>query len=429
MINNIEEIFNEGLCCNCGTCKGLCPKNAITLEINDKMGYYEPRVNKRLCNNCNLCLNVCPSLEVDFESLNLEIFGTKPDDIIIGNYLNCYIGYSKNKKIRYNASSGGIITALLIFALEKNMINGALVTRMKKNNPLEPEPFIARTKEEIIEASKSKYCPVPLNIMLKEILNLGKEAKLAIVGLPCHIHGIRKAEKLNKTLKEKIVLHLGIFCSHTDNFWQTEYLIKKLNIKRNEIAEIMYRGSGWPGNMSIQLKNTNEVNLSYDKAMIPHKLWINSLFRCLFCCDLTAELADISCGDPWLPEIIKTEKLGQDIIISRTETAEKLLSVASSIKIDKINIENVKIAGSGMESKKKDILVRLFIRQIFNSNVPRYNANFLKPGIKSFIKGYITYQNSFLSSKVYLRGFIFILTEIGWFFFKRTVGNNVKDNK
>ena len=35
---------------------------------------------------------------------------------------------------------------------------------MKKDNPLEPEPFIARTREEIIEASKSKYCPVPANI-------------------------------------------------------------------------------------------------------------------------------------------------------------------------------------------------------------------------------------------------------------------------
>jgi coenzyme F420 hydrogenase subunit beta len=47
------------------------------------------------------------------------------------------------------------------FALEEGIIDGALVTRMKKDRPLEPEPFIARTREEIIEASKSKYCGVP----------------------------------------------------------------------------------------------------------------------------------------------------------------------------------------------------------------------------------------------------------------------------
>jgi len=74
---------------------------------------------------------------------------------------------------------------------------------MKKENPLEPEPFIARTKEEIIEASKSKYCPVPANIALKEIMDSKSGEKFAVVGLPCHIQGIRKFEEVNKILKEK----------------------------------------------------------------------------------------------------------------------------------------------------------------------------------------------------------------------------------
>jgi coenzyme F420 hydrogenase subunit beta len=190
----------------------------IKLTINEKKGIYVPKLDEEKCNNCGLCYKVCPGHSVDFKNLNLEVFGKESEDILIGNYLNCYIGHATDYDIRYNSASGGLITQLLIFALEEGIIDGALVTRMKKDNPLEPEPFIARTKGEIIEASKSKYCPVPANIALKEILASKEGEKFAVVGLSCHIQGIRKAEQINKKLKERIVLHLVLFCNHGVNF-------------------------------------------------------------------------------------------------------------------------------------------------------------------------------------------------------------------
>jgi coenzyme F420 hydrogenase subunit beta len=223
----IAQVVKDGLCTGCGTCVALCPNEAIKLTINEKKGIYVPELDEEKCNNCGMCYNVCPGHSVDFKQFNLEIFRKEPENVLIGNYLNCYIGHSKDYDIRYNCASGGLITQLLIFAMEEKIIDGALVTRMKKDNPLEPEPFIARTREEIIEASKSTYCPVPANVALKEILNSKQEERFAVVGLPCHIHGIRKAEQINKSLKEKIYLHIGIFCGHAPNFLGTEYLFKK----------------------------------------------------------------------------------------------------------------------------------------------------------------------------------------------------------
>ena len=40
--------------------------------------------------------------------------------------------------IRFNASSGGAVTALLAFALEQGIIDGTVVTRMSKEKVLEP---------------------------------------------------------------------------------------------------------------------------------------------------------------------------------------------------------------------------------------------------------------------------------------------------
>ena len=166
MNNTIKEIVKDDLCTGCGTCVALCPEEAIKLTINERKGIYVPKIDEEKCNNCGICYTACPGNEVDFRHLNLEIFGKEPEDILIGNYLNCYIGHATDYDIRYNSASGGLVTQLLIFALEEGIIDGALVTGMKKDNPLEPEPFIARTREEIIEASKSKYCPVPANICL-----------------------------------------------------------------------------------------------------------------------------------------------------------------------------------------------------------------------------------------------------------------------
>jgi len=323
----IAQVVKDGLCTGCGTCVSLCPEEAIKLIIDEKKGIYISELDEDGCNNCGICYKVCPGHEVDFKGLNLEIFGKEPEDILIGNYLNCYTGHSTDYNIRYNSSSGGLVTALLIFALEEGIIDGALVTRMKRDNPIEPEPFIARTVEEIIEASKSKYCPVPANIALKEILDSKEGEKFAVVGLPCHIHGVRKAEQINKKLKEKIVLHLGIFCNHVPNFWGTKLLLQRLKVREDEVIKLGYRGEGYPGSMKIS-KKSGELLLLPD-----YWSFVGTYFfypaRCLMCSDGICELADISFGDAWLPEL-SDDKIGKSIIVSKSEIGDKILQLRKS---------------------------------------------------------------------------------------------------
>jgi coenzyme F420 hydrogenase subunit beta len=326
----MEEVVKQGLCTGCGTCAGTCPASAIQMIIDERKGIYIPELIEKECNQCGLCFDACPGHSVDFDKLNLEIFGKEPKDILLGNYTSCYLAHAADSQIRYNSASGGMVTSLLLFALGQGLIDSALVTRMKKDSPLEPEPFIARTREDILQASGSKYCPVPANIALREILQ--EDGRYAVVGLPCHISGIRKAEAVSQILRERISLHLGIFCSHTATFRGTEFLLRKLGIRKEEVAEISYRGGGWPGGVTIKLKNGGA-------RFIPNQspLW-NTIFSgffftpsgCLFCNDVTNELSDVSFGDPWLPEIMAAGKTGQSLVISRSEQGEALLHAASS---------------------------------------------------------------------------------------------------
>lgn len=291
-MRNVAEVGE--LCTGCGTCVAICPPGVISMEINHDRGVYEPVITGG-CDGCGLCLRVCPGIEVDLADLNMRVFGREPDDPLLGNYEACYVGHSMDDKIRYDSSSGGMITQILLYLLEEGLIDGALVTRMNPERPLEPEPFIARTPEDIIEARGSKYCPVPANVALREIIE--EPGRYAVVGLPCHIHGIRKAQKFNRKLRERIVYHLGIVCNHTPTFKATLFLLERVGVKPEDVQGIHYRGEGWPGSLRVETG-------SGDILLLP-EYWgsgFGQLFmpgRCRMCCDHMAELSDMSFADPW----------------------------------------------------------------------------------------------------------------------------------
>lgn len=397
---NIERVYKDGLCTGCGTCTGMCPVGAIEMVIDQKKGIYKPLIDKEKCTDCRLCYKICPGHSVDFKELNEFVFGKQPEDILLGNYVNCYTGYSTDYNIRYNSSSGGLVTQLLIFALEEGIIDGALVTRMKKDKPLEPEPFIARTKEEIIEAMGSKYCPVSANVALKEILNSKEGEKFAVVGLPCHIHGIRKAEQTNKKLKEKIVLHLSIMCNHTPKFIATEFLLNKKNIRKKDIIGIRYRGDGWPGQMKILLKRGKLLLLgeSWDKGFGQYFFPM----RCTLCCDHSCELADIALADAWG---LSEDKIGTSLIVLRTDRVKELLEKCKSknkIKLDQIDAKKVLKSQSAIQTKKDNLNARFSILKFFGKKVPTYDLKLSKSGYLAYLKNTIFYLELFLASKKYL---------------------------
>lgn len=378
----ILKVVRDNLCTGCGTCVGICPKKCIEMKEDTNKGIYLPQLEREKCDECGLCLKVCPGHEVDFKKLNSEIFGREPQDVLVGNSLSCYLAHATDYDIRYNSASGGLVTALLIFALEERIIDGALVTKMSEDNPLRPQPFIARTRDEIISASKSKYCPVPANIALREIVDTKEDEKFAVVGLPCHIHGIRKAETVNKKARGKIVLHFGLLCGHAPNFWGTEVLLKRLKVKREDILKLDYRGEGWPGSMKVSYKGGGKLSVPHCWSFIGSDYFFPD--RCLMCCDQTAELADISFGDAWLAEV-SSDTIGKSVIVSRTEHGEQLLQKAKAknvIELSKITTNDVKRSQIGaLYFKKKGLNSRL---KLFRRK-PLFKTDLPKPGFVDYL--------------------------------------------
>jgi len=405
-MNVLESICKNELCTGCGACVGVCPNNALQMFNQPKKGIYLPTLkNSENCTRCGLCVKVCPVLTADISKLNQLVFGKSPDDFLLGRVLNFYVGHSTCDKLRWDAASGGLASSLLIFALEEGMIDGAIVTRMRKENPLEPEVIIARTAEEVLLASKSKYCPVPVNVKTRDIID--QEGKFAIVGLPCHIQGFRKAEMLNKRLREKMLMHIGLLCSHTVNLIGTVFLLKKFGIRVEDVIGIDYRGRGWPGMMVIKLSNGKEKCLPYPWYWL---CFFEAFFFtptcCFACSDATNELADISLGDAWLSKLISKGNIGESLVMTRTQVGEELLKKAAKqrrVSVHKVSRKEVVQSQMGLLLKKRNLRARLFALRLFGRRMPETGCIPFNAKPLAYFSSAVAFLNSQLTQSTVFR--------------------------
>jgi coenzyme F420 hydrogenase subunit beta len=343
-----------------------------------KKSRYIPQLDKSRCNRCGLCHDACPGHGVDFEGLSVALFGDIPEDPAVGRYLGCYVGHAVDKGVRYNGASGGIVSALLIFALEEGLIDGALVTRLRRDDPLKPEPFIARTREEILSAAGSKYCPVAANTAIQEVLD--SDDRIAVVGLPCHIQGLRKAERCIPKLARQVRYRISLACSLNFSFRGTERFIENLGISPDSVEVFQYRGRGWPGSALIRLDDGTKQVVPYPECY--RQLGPYSLRRCTLCSDMLGELSDLTCGDAWIPQIMRTDKAGSSFVISRTSEAEEFLESAASkeaVELSELALEDLLASQGHALFKKRKLQARMRLFKLAGQSVPAYRQKLLTP--------------------------------------------------
>jgi coenzyme F420 hydrogenase subunit beta len=325
----ICDVVTNNWCTGCGTCAGCCPANALAMEQTAD-GRYVPRLDEGRCTACGLCRKVCPPANENFRPLNEFVFGGMPDNVLLGHQCGCFLAHSADADIRFRATSGGCVTTLLLYLFRSGQIDGAVVTRLSHDDPLRAEEFIARTEGEILSAIGSKYLPVPINTMLRTI---GAESgRFAFVGLPCHIHGLRRAQMMIPGLKEKIPFVFGLVCSRTMSHHGWRLVLDKMGVVPGDIRELKFRGDGWPGGLTVTMRDGSR------KTMPMLGSWFSEIFGgfyfsqpyCMMCDDVLADYADIAFADAYLPEVMKADKTGTSILIGRTEAGRGLIEQARS---------------------------------------------------------------------------------------------------
>ncbi len=388
---DIEHVLENGNCHQCGVCVGVCPTDAIGLEQHPQKGMY-PTFLREACTDCDLCYVACPGEAFDWDELQQDTFGHVPADKDIGHVREFWSGYTTWQDIRQQAASGGIATAILIALLEKGEIDGAVVVRMDEDNPLQPKVYIARNRQEVLESQQSKYLPVPTAAIIEEIMK--EDGRFAIVGLPCHIHGIRLAQQKMPRLRKRIVLQIGLICGFHPSFTNTTYLIRRAGVKNfDEIKEIRYRDDTWPGGFNVIKKDGSNHILH----PVQEFFWAHAVFervRCATCTDAMAEFADIVCGDEWRGGGVPDRPDYQDgwsYIMTRTEAGSRAVDMLAADGVLHVEPAARNMVKRGMlptiNLKKKNAFAYIKIRKWLGLAVPDYGK--LAPAQPLKFKNYV----------------------------------------
>jgi coenzyme F420 hydrogenase subunit beta len=203
---------------------------------------------------------------------------------------------------------GGFVSAMLIWLMENDYIEGALVSGVEVDDAWKAKPALARNKEEVLATAGSRYTYCANPLALREAKEQGL-TKLALVGMGCQtssppVMWDRKAGKVGKPF----LFNIGLLCSKTfDDAIFEELFEAKYGLKKQDMVKMNIKGA-----FQIWMKDGSFHEIDLKEC---HK-WTRE--GCKSCPDFAAEHADISTGgigkdNDWTLTIVRTE-LGEEVI-------------------------------------------------------------------------------------------------------------------
>lgn len=308
-INKKEE------CCGCHGCSNICPKQCISMKV-DNEGFWYPKIDKNICINCNLCVKVCPIIH-------------KPKRE--REEIKAYACKNKNEKIRIESSSGGVFSLLC-----KEIINReGVVFGASYDEKFFVRHTYAENLEECIQFRGSKYVQSKIGNTYKEVKKFLNKGKIVLFsGTPCQISG------LDSYLMKKYdnLILVDIACHGVPSPLVYKKYIKELEFKNHsKIKSIKFRdkSTGWK-NYSFKvdfekgtIKEIGYKNI-YMQGFLSDIYLRPSCYDCKFKKPVTS--ADITLADYWGVKQIHNEfddDKGVSLILVHTYKGEQLLNKIS----------------------------------------------------------------------------------------------------
>ena len=311
-----SEVVTSGLCTGCAACVIACPHDVLDYETKD--GAYKPwhldiDGGREDCTHgvkgCTMCTRACPRFRNWESEIDAHRFARERTDDEVWGIGDVFLARSTDPVLVENGQDGGFVSALLIYALEHDVIDAALVSGLEGDGSTwVAQPRVARNRNDVVLTAKSRYTYSANLLAYPEAIESGAE-RIALVGMGCMASatGVMQSRKAGK-IARRLSLTIGLLCSKTfDDSIFEELFEAKYNIKRSDITKMNIKGV-----FQLWTKDGNfhEVPLKEAHAFTRE--------GCKQCPDFAAEHADISTGGigafgDWTLVIVRTD-LGRSIM-------------------------------------------------------------------------------------------------------------------
>jgi coenzyme F420 hydrogenase subunit beta len=300
MMNDIDEapgkvwfwdlekaVIDADRCVQCGVCVAACPTDSIGIGEDDL-----PQLVK-MCTGCSLCWDFCPRGGLQYES-TWKITGSSNGKSIEGMG-RVEESYTARVRQRIDGvQDGGFVSALLVSLLEAGEIDGALLARESATERWKGEAFLATTPEEVRACAGSFYNQtLALGHVDFEEYDLPPNPRIAVVGTPCEIEGIKAMQARPWTWGsskiEAITLTIALLCTKSFNY--EKLMLEEIRDKRNVDLDNVGRVDVIRGKMVVQ--DLEGVTIFEEPIRDFHGA---ALKGCDECADFMGHAADISVG-------------------------------------------------------------------------------------------------------------------------------------
>lgn len=368
----LARVEKGQLCTGCGLCA------AIAANVEMRMvapGYLRPQATGPVTPDEDRAIaTACPALVVD------ESDRPRPpiDDAIWGPSYFTGTGFSTDAALRHQASSGGVLSGLLVHALASGLVDFVVQTGADPYLPTANLTHATANRDEVFAAAGSRYAPSAPLAQLEEWL--ARPGRFAFVGKPCDVTALRARARHDPRIDAKVPLMLAFFCAGIPSSAGTGRILKRLGVEPQDLAGFRYRGDGWPGFATATRHDGTAERMSYADS------WGDILskevqFRCKICPDAIGNVADIACADAWYgdergyPSF--EEQDGRSLVIARTPVGAALLKEAVAAgRIEKapLDIREIDKMQPAQARRKRQILSRLAAMAVAGRPVPRYRG-------------------------------------------------------
>lgn len=369
--SSVADVVSWRLCLGCGACVSVCSKGALTLVDVEDDGL-RPETDRSKCVQCGDCTKVCPGIDIEAPGVD----GAAVPELrrAWGPVLEVWEGYAADPEIRFLGSSGGVVTALLLYCIEKARLQGALHIAPADENPLANVAVVSRDRRELLGRTGSRYAPAAPCSGFGLLSRDG--APFVFAGKPCDVVAVRKWQALTGEHSGRIALAISIFCAGTPSTRGSLRILEKLGVQPDQVTELRYRGCGWPGRTVAKTADGGEhPSMSYEEAW-GAILCKHTQFRCRLCPDSTGELADLSCGDPWYREI-EPEDPGRSLVLVRTAAGRRFLHEAMDagyVQLEQVESSALPRSQPSLLERRQHLWGRLLVLQLLGAPVPRFQG-------------------------------------------------------
>lgn len=364
-----------------------CLRNPNIKMVLNQYGEYSPIIEENSSGGDPI-LPVCPNAD---ESPNEDyvsklLYASLPNikfNKKIGYFSDLYAGYVVEDDFRKNASSGGFGTWLLKELFVNDLIDGVIHVK----NALEPKDGIlfkygiSRSIDEIKAGSKTKYYPVELSEVLKQVKEV--PGRYAIVGIPSFIFAVRLLAMEDPVIHERIKYTIGLICGHQKSAKFAECLAWQVGIKPGNLKTINFRKKfeNQPAHIyGVEFKGIIEdkdVTIVREMNTLSGYDWGQGFFKSEasdYTDDVMNETADITLGDAWLPQYTQ-DSGGNNVLIVRHPVMGEIIKEAinnGKIKVDRLSADEiVQSQMAHFQHTQLDLPYRLHLKQNTGLWVPK----------------------------------------------------------